>query len=90
MNETLEEVYDINRRNKDDGFEVPAVRMGEEEFQSLLKTLEYVTKYEFEEKWGEELEYEEAMGIVGGTEVIVDDSISGVVAEDVRGLWRDE
>lgn len=89
MNEIYRKIVDMVHRNREDGFEVPAVRVGEDEYHEILNSSGFMTAIEVE-KGGLELEYEDSIGKVAGTEVIIDDSISGVVAEDVRGLWRDE
>lgn len=87
MNETFQKIIEIIDRNREDGFEVSAVRVGTEDYYNLFQCTGFINRGQIDDF---HFEYERTEGLVGNTEVIVDDSISGVVVEDVRGLWRDE
>lgn len=75
MNETLEEIFDVLRDHNKDGFEVSAVRVPDDDIQELLTSASFIRA---------ETEEEDAIGMVAGTEVIPDSSISAVVADDVK------
>lgn len=87
-NSAFQELLDLLEEHNRDGYKVPAVRVSEEKYRELLEMIEFIVK---EEKDHDIVfEHDEAIGMIAATEIIVDDSISGIVAEDVRGMWRNE
>jgi hypothetical protein len=81
MNEALEEIFDVLRDHNKDGFEVPAVRVPDDDMLELLTSASFIRAHS---RNNIELEKENAIGMVAGTEVIPDSSISAVVADDVK------
>jgi len=88
MSEAFEKLINIKRKYKEDGYEVPAMRVDNDTYQQLISEREFVVKDNSDFTF--ELEHEEAVGMAGGMEIIPDDSISEPVPDDVRGIWRDE
>ena len=84
----FQKIVDEKMKHKNDGFEVPAMRVDMETYRQLRDGLtRWLVTNEDEDI---NLEYEDAIGLCAGMEIIPDDSISEPVAEDVIGMWRDE
>jgi hypothetical protein len=69
------------KEHRRDGFEVPAVRISTEQYKELMTQREFIEP-EYDDV-DITLEYDDAIGMAAGTEIIVDENISDVVAEDV-------
>jgi len=87
MSEIIQKLLDVLIQHRNDGFEVPAVRVPEEEYNEILTQTEFIVSSD-DHLSDYKFEYNESVGLILGTEVIVDDEISKIVAEDVRGMWR--
>jgi len=79
--DTYVEILDRLNEHRKHGFKVPAVRISTEQYRNLCTRREFVRPEHPDMDF--ELEYDEAVGMAAGTEIIVDSNISGVVAEDV-------
>lgn len=88
MSEAFEKLIGIKRKYRENEYEVPAIRVDSDTYYQLISEAEFVAKDDPDFVF--ELEHEEAVGMAGGMEIIPDDSISGPVPDDVRGMWRDE
>ena len=88
MSEAFNKILDIEKRYREDGYEVSAMRVDNDTCNDVLKNDGLIRRdtqgFEFN------FENEEAVGAIGNIEIIPDDSISEPVPDDIRGMWRDE
>lgn len=79
--DVFKQILERLKLHRRDGFEVPAVRISTEQYKELMIRREFIQP-EYDDV-DITLDYDDAIGMVAGTEIIVDDSISDIVAEDV-------
>lgn len=75
------EIVEVKEMHGRDNFDVPAVRIPLDTYSELLKQASFITAENPDMEI--ELENDDAVGICAGMEVIPDEEISGVVADDV-------
>lgn len=85
-NDAYARILEVLQEHREDGYRVHAVRISEDQFNELLLQREFIRPEDPDVDI--ELDHGESIGMAAGTEIIVDEDISDVVADDVIGDWR--
>jgi len=88
MSEAFTKILDIEKKYREDGYEVTAMRVDEDTWNGILKNDGLIRRGTSDFNFN--FENEESVGAIGKIEIIPDDSISEPVPDDVRGMWRDD
>jgi hypothetical protein len=78
-NTAFEEIVKVIKTHRRDGYEVPAVRIPPDTYKELACSPSFIAS-----DGSEKFPHEESIGMAASTEIIVDDSISAPVADDVK------
>jgi hypothetical protein len=88
MSKSFTKILDIEKKYREDGYEVTAMRVDEDTWNSILKNDGLIRRSNSDFDFN--FENEESVGVIGNIEIIPDDSISDPVPDDIRGMWRNE